>query len=153
MDSPLKPLAFASLFLLLGCQQSSDVDPCYGYGCHFDSVTELGIRYRDDIGDETAISPAQVDNAYKSISECFGLWFEPDIWVVATNDAPDGFTGYYWQTDGYGSFITIRGSEYNSFIMNWMRHEFAHHFLYLSTGSVDPDHKSPMWDVCNTGGA
>lgn len=147
----LRCCVLVACLFMSGCELPFDDSdggstPCSMFGCHYDSVSDLGILFRDEAKQER-ITPAVVDAAYMSVSECFGLWFEPDIMLIVTDDLTyedDIAYGTYTSKDGYTSVVHIRSGSVDGVI----RHEFVHHYLRLSTGDSDHNHVSTMFDLC-----
>lgn len=116
---------------------------CAGYGCEYDGITPLGIKYRDE--STSAPTPDELDVWYKSVNECIGIWIDPsNLFVISTEDIPEYANGLYYQPDQ----IVIRSSMNNVQKMMVYEHEVVHYLLYKTTGDADSDHLSPFFRIC-----
>lgn len=133
---------------LAGCKQADYQSPCERFGCHYDAKTELGILFRDEVGQDIYTTD-ETDSDYMSVSECMGMWYEPSLMVIVTDnvhiDDQEVVAAYYADS----SMPVIRLSK--SADSTRLNHELVHHYLYLSTGYPDRSHNSLMFLICAGG--
>lgn len=144
----LRVVAFVVMVAAIaGCEEGvSGAVPNRGFGFHYDGITEYGIRYRDDAPDSDIPhpSPCELDQWYLEVSECIGVWTDPNddrLLLVRTESMPEQSLGR-WLEPG---LILHR-----PLILDWhtIKHEYVHYVLYKLTGSPDSAHVSPFFHMC-----
>lgn len=144
-------LFFLAVLSISGCDfdrfSDSSLNICDTRSCRYSDITPLGIKYRTDVV-YSVLSATQIDNTYKAVSACFGLWFKPNVIVVFTNDLKDGQDGQIWYNSP--DLILIRWNADKTIMQETLLHEFIHYFhvrAYPLDGG-DPNHSSSIWDTC-----
>lgn len=134
-----------------GCKEREYFPECAGYGCNYDGKTNLGIKYRDELvedqlGRTTHLNALSFDYNYKYVSECLGVWYKPHLLIILTNHIEDGIIGRFHI--GSPAVILVK-PHYDGTDDEILRHEYVHYLLWLSTGSPDGEHVSPLFKQCS----
>jgi hypothetical protein len=124
---------------LSACQPESLPPTCGGYGCVTTHKTELGLKIRSD--NDITIDLSSLDKAYRFVSTCLGVWYNPDLVIIYTDEFNSKYAGWY-QHDKQ-DYILLRYDK-----TTIIQHEFIHYLLQRSTGNPDPNHNSLLFDYC-----
>jgi hypothetical protein len=128
------------LIVLSGCGGGSTDEPeNHGYGWEFDTTSALGQKVRlSNVG----VGDGQLfDDLFQRALSCTGIQAPPPPYVVFVKAGElSPHTGFY-----YPNPPLILLDERDAFAYS---HEVIHYLLDVSTGNLDPEHKSRLFATC-----
>jgi len=152
-------LVLLILITVYGC----DVDTNnHGYGFDVDTITELGIEYRNDGHAENALTETFLNEQFLKVYRCMKSYqlydtnqsttdidFSINLMVISVHQI--GNTSKEAQHYSDPSLIVLldRDSPYHiTPTGKALRHEYVHYILKQSTGWSSPEHQSAYFKLC-----
>lgn len=139
---------FCILFVLAiaGCGSEEGRDN-HGYGWHYDSIGETGLRVRH-ISGQTTPSLAEIEKLYRDTMVCTEIHAAAPLVIFVMSIGPYNRGITYLDT---GTVIIATEINSNQSEMTWThKHEFVHHLLHQSGLSVKDNsaHQSNLFLNC-----
>jgi len=152
-------LCVLALIIITGCDVDSNN---HGYGFEYDTITSLGIEYRNDGHDQNALTETFLNDHFLKVYNCIRSYQlynntrpvnEPDfaINLMVVSVMQIGNTSKEAQHYSDPSLIVLldRDSPYHTTNTGTaLDHEYVHYILKQLTGWSSPEHHSAYFKLC-----